>query len=64
MQEGFSITPNQANALIDKLYEIWGRKFGVEITLIRKGEKNEKEKKGLHGNRTRDLSHPKRESYH
>ena len=24
----------------------------------------EKRKKGLHGNRTRDLSHPKRESYH
>lgn len=45
MEQGFSITPNQANALIDKLYEIWGRKFGVEITLIRKDEKNEKEKK-------------------
>ena len=27
-------------------------------------EKQRKEKKGLHGNRTRDLSHPKRESYH
>lgn len=45
MQKEFSITPNQANALIDKLYEIWGRKFGVEITLIRKEDNNEKEKK-------------------
>ena len=26
--------------------------------------KKVKRKKGLHGNRTRDLSHPKRESYH
>ncbi len=44
MNEGFSITPNQANALIDKLYEILGRKYGVEITLIRKEEK--KDEKG------------------
>lgn len=44
MQEGFSITPNQTNAFIEKLYEIIGRKSNVEIKLIRKGEKYENKK--------------------
>lgn len=53
---GFSLTPAQANTLIDKLYEIWGRKFGIEITLIRKDEKNESENKKMCLGKEKDTS--------
>ena len=44
-------------------------KFWIENEIENENElfgntKKVKEKMGLHGNRTRDLSHPKRESYH
>ena len=42
-------------------YEI---EYPLTILIDIEIERIKKWKKGLHGNRTRDLSHPKRESYH
>lgn len=33
--DGFSITPEQANTLIDKLYEIIERKNGIKIIRVK-----------------------------
>lgn len=35
---GFSLTPTQTNTLIDKLYEIIGRKNGVKIVRVKINE--------------------------
>lgn len=43
---GFTITKNQANALVDKLYEIISRKENVVIERVKKNEKIQVKKLG------------------
>ena len=51
-------------SILKVVQRIKTKSIEIEIDRNRMEGRFEKRKKGLHGNRTRDLSHPKRESYH